>query len=1162
MRFSTLRKVLITAAIAATCVLVGVSAAPSAAPGKAANGDYTWASGAQYTAGQVVDYQGNRYKVVVNHISQVDWYPGCCAVLWELVGALGGTGSTAGAPVSGGTVGGAVTTAPPGGSWGSKTFAPYIDVMLWPTVDVSTVNAATGIKHFTLAFIFAGGDGNPAWGGVTPMSQNFYLDIIGKLRSAGGDVIVSFGGANGQELAQATTDVAALQAKYQAVINQYQLTWIDLDIEGPGLPDKASVDRRNKALAALQKANPKLTISYTLPTLPTGLTADGVYLLQSAAKAGLNVNVVNIMAMDYGAGVAPNGATGMGGYAISAAAATYKQAQAAGLKSAKVGVTPMIGVNDVQGEVFRIEDAAQLIAWTKTVDYVAEISMWSVNRDTSKSGPLYASSQVKQNDYDYAKTLIAFETGSSTLVPPPPQPRKTTGSTSGPGGSAATPLGKTTWGSRTFAPYVDVLLWPTLDISAVAQTTGANFFTLAFIVADTAADPAWGGVTKVATGFYLDILTKLRALGGDAIISFGGATGTELAIPVTDVKKLTAKYQSVINKYKATWLDFDIEGHAILNSAANDRRNQAIAALQKANPKVKVSYTLAVTPNGLVAEGLALLASAKKHGARIDLLNIMAMDYGPGAAPNGATGMGGYAISAAKAAYAQVQAAGFPSTKIGITPMIGQNDVQGEIFRLADAAELVKWASSQSWVGELAMWSVNRDTAKKGPLYASSQISQNDYDFTKAFKPFNQGGVAAGKLPRSLEMPVVGGLKARDGAAEGEVADVEVVDLQEADAGEAEDAADGMDEDGDVALPAELDIPLPPWTNLDMPIPPARQPNNANRGRGVGAVGKPDPELIMPPTRRDASNTTPKIGKSLSWTTRTFAPYIDVTAWPTFDFLGAVKKAGIRHFSLGFIVADKDGDPSWGGYYKCSSDFLKTEINTLRKQHQGDVIVSFGGAAGKELGLAAKNVAQLVKLYQEVIDTFKVTYADFDIEGSTLGNKKVVDMRNKALAIIQQNNPGLVISYTLPTEINGITEEAEALLENAVTNKVTVDVVNIMVMDYDPADCPGKTCLTAMGKHAISAAKSLYATLQKIGLKDTKVGLTPMIGMNDISGEVFTLANAQELVNFARKTDWIAFFGFWSLNRDNSKKSKELDNSSGIVQGDWGFSQIMAVYAH
>lgn len=54
-----------------------------------------------------------------------------------------------------------------------------------------------------------------------------------------------------------------------------------------------------------QARNPGLTLSYTLPVLPAGLTADGVKLLQSCVANGVRVDVVNLMTMDYGDSAAP-----------------------------------------------------------------------------------------------------------------------------------------------------------------------------------------------------------------------------------------------------------------------------------------------------------------------------------------------------------------------------------------------------------------------------------------------------------------------------------------------------------------------------------------------------------------------------------------------------------------------------------------------------------------------------------------------------------------------------------------------------------------------------------------------------------------------------------------------------------------------------------------
>ena len=47
--------------------------------------------------------------------------------------------------------------------------------------------------------------------------------------------------------------------------------------------------------------------------------------------------------------------------------------------------------------------------------------------------------------------------------------------------------------------------------------------------------------------------------------------------------------------------------------------------------------------------------------------------------------------------------------RVGITPMIGQNDVASEQFTLADAAAVNHFARAHG-VGQLSMWSLNRDS--------------------------------------------------------------------------------------------------------------------------------------------------------------------------------------------------------------------------------------------------------------------------------------------------------------------------------------------------------------------------------------------------------------------------------------------------------------------
>ena len=42
-----------------------------------------------------------------------------------------------------------------------------------------------------------------------------------------------------------------------------------------------------------------------------------------------------------------------------------------------------------------------------------------------------------------------------------------------------------------------------------------------------------------------------------------------------------------------------------------------------------------------------------------------------------------------------------------------------------------------------------------------------------------------------------------------------------------------------------------------------------------------------------------------------------------------------------------------------------------------------------------------------------------------------------------------------------------------------------------------------------------------------------MIGVNDIASEVFTLANAQALVDYAKTDPHVAELSMWSVARDN-----------------------------
>jgi chitodextrinase len=302
------------------------------------------------------------------------------------------------------------------GGGGSGGFAPYIDMSLTPDEQLLTIQQQSGIKTFTLAFIVGSGSCAASWGGIGPISNDSLpngttiLSLVQGVRAAGGDVIISFGGALGQELALDCTDAASLQAAYQSVISKYSVSKIDIDIEGGATSDQASITRRDQALKALKAANPGLVVSYTLPVLPTGLINTGVNILTSAKADGLALDVVNVMAMDYGSAV-DNGAQ-MGLDATDAAVATESQIQAAGL-TATVGVTPMVGVNDTNTEVFMLSDAQTLLNFANSHSYITRLSIWSVGRDNGGcAGQDFASatcSGLTQSNYQFSGVFEAFQ---------------------------------------------------------------------------------------------------------------------------------------------------------------------------------------------------------------------------------------------------------------------------------------------------------------------------------------------------------------------------------------------------------------------------------------------------------------------------------------------------------------------------------------------------------------------------------------------------------------------------------------------------------------------------------------------------------------------------------------------------------------------------------
>jgi hypothetical protein len=301
--------------------------------------------------------------------------------------------------------------------------------------------------------------------------------------------------------------------------------------------------------------------------------------------------------------------------------------------------------------------------------------------------------------------------------------------------SVTTPAGSSGGGGTTLftAPYIDMGSWPTPLLSEVSTASGLKNFTLGFITS-VGCKASWFNAYDPRTAWGLDEITKLRATGGDVKVSFGGASGIELAQACADVTSLTAEYQAVITAYHLKYIDFDIEGAAVAEPASITKRSQAIARLVAANPGLKVTLTLPVLPEGLDNNGLNVVTAAKAAGAPIDTVNVMAMDYYR-------TGdYGAFALQAAQATHNQLQSLyGLSDSAawrmVGVTPMLGVND-DGHIYNQGAANNLVAFAKLHH-LGELAFWEVTRDrNACTGALYQCTNVTQSPYEFSRIFAGF------------------------------------------------------------------------------------------------------------------------------------------------------------------------------------------------------------------------------------------------------------------------------------------------------------------------------------------------------------------------------------------------------------------------------------------
>ena len=267
-------------------------------------------------------------------------------------------------------------------NWNTNVISSAVTGTLQPVLTVMPPNLKT------MTWSFATGEcGSEGWAGIQPsalVSANVQNWV-----SMGKFYIISTGGASG-------VFTCGSDAGFTTFINRYNsanLLGIDFDIEGGQSQDV--INNLVQRVATAQHNFPNLRFSFTVATLggnsPNSLNQLGAWVVSAIKNVGLSKYTINLMVMDYGS-TGPGNCTVVGGVcemAQSAIAAAENLHSFYGIPYANIELTPMIGGNDTQSEVFTIPDVPTLSAYAAQKG-LAGIHFWSFDRDTD-CGPGSAS---------------------------------------------------------------------------------------------------------------------------------------------------------------------------------------------------------------------------------------------------------------------------------------------------------------------------------------------------------------------------------------------------------------------------------------------------------------------------------------------------------------------------------------------------------------------------------------------------------------------------------------------------------------------------------------------------------------------------------------------------------------------------------------------------
>jgi|GEM_PF-624041 hypothetical protein len=275
-----------------------------------------------------------------------------------------------------------------------------------------------------------------------------------------------------------------------------------------------------------------------------------------------------------------------------------------------------------------------------------------------------------------------------------------------------------------------------------------------------------------------------------------------------------------------------------------------------------------------------------------------------------------------------------------------------------------------------------------------------------------------------------------------------------------------------------------------------------------------------------------------------YSPYLYVTLPPQMEtptFMGGVLQpvkslfglpggdfpSGVPTLTLAFATGEC-GHERWDDL--SASQMVDTQLKKLLKA-KIDYVISTGGANGVFICSSEQEMEAFIARYESP----QLLGFDFDIEAGQ--SEEVIHNLVEQIHRAAQRRPHLRMSFTLAaasgTEPGRTTlnPEGAAVMKSIQRVGLKPYFINLMVMNFGEAK-PGN-CVVEGDRcdMAASAMATVRHFAQEYGVPLQQIEITPMIGVNDAKGNVFTLNDAHQLVRYVHDQG-LGGLHFWSLNRD------------------------------